>query len=85
MLPISTIDKPGFKAMLQKFKYRLPSCNHFIRVSIPEPVAETKGVIEKEIAVGNVEYFSTTTDLWTLQLEIHVLPLHVILLTSIGK
>jgi len=56
-LPISTVDKPGFKAMLQKFnpRYRLPSHNHCTKVSIPEFVAETKGVIEKKIAVGNVE------------------------------
>ena len=37
MLPISTVDKPGFQAMLHKFniKYHLPSHNHFMKVSIP--------------------------------------------------
>jgi len=43
----------------------LPSRNHFTKVSIPELVAETKGVIEKDISVVNVEYFSATTDMWT--------------------
>ena len=67
MLPVSTVDKPGFKAMLQKFnpRYQLPNHNHFTKVSIPELVAETKGYIEKEIVNGEVEYFSATTDLWT--------------------
>ena len=67
MLPISTVDKPGFKAMLWKFNPRcqLPNHNPFTKVSIPELVAETKGYIEKEIVDGEVEYFSATTDLWT--------------------
>ena len=67
MLPISTVDKPGFKAMLRNFnpQYQLPSRNHFTKVSTPELVAETKGCIEKEIVDGNMEYFSATTDLWT--------------------
>ena len=67
MLPISTVDKPGFKAMLRKFnpRYQLPNCSHFTKVSIPELVAETKGYIEKEIVDGEVEYFSATTDLCT--------------------
>ena len=67
MLPISTVDKPDFKAMLRKFnpRYQLPNRNHFTKVSIPELVAETKGYIEKEIVNGEVEYFSATTDLWT--------------------
>ena len=51
MLPISTVEKPGFKAMLRKFnpRYNLPSRNHFTKVSIPELVAETKGSIETQI------------------------------------
>ena len=67
MLPISTVEKPGFKAMLRKFnpRYSLPSRNHFTKVSIPELVAETKGSIETQIVDGNIEYFSATTDLWT--------------------
>ena len=67
ILPISTVDKPGFKAMLRNFnpRYQLPNRNHFTKVSIPELVAETKGCIEKEIVDGNMEYFSATTDLWT--------------------
>jgi len=64
MFPISTVDKPEFKAMLQEFnlKCQLPSLNHFTKVSIPELV---EGDVEREIAVTNMEYFSATTDLWT--------------------
>ena len=59
MLPISTVDKPGFKAMLRKFnpRYQLPNRNHITKVSIPELVAETKGYIEKEIVDGKVGVF----------------------------
>ena len=67
ILPISVVNKTGFKAMLWKFnpRYQLPNCNHFSKVSIPELVAETKGYIEKEVVEGDVEYFSATTELWT--------------------
>ena len=59
MLPISTVDKPGFKAMLRNFnpRYQLPNHNHFTKVSIPELVAETKGCIEKEIFDGNISHY----------------------------
>ena len=67
MLPISTVDKPGFRAMLHKFnpRYQLPSRNHFTKVSIPQLVVETRTVIESQIAMGNLEYYSATTDLWS--------------------
>ena len=67
MLPIATVDKPGFRAMLHKFnpRYQLPSHNHFTKVCIPNLVSETRSMIEKQIAVGNVGCYSATTDLWS--------------------
>jgi hypothetical protein len=67
ILPISTVDKPGFKAMLQRFnpRYQVPSRNYFTRVSIPALVSEVKGAIELKIEGGELEFFSGTTDLWT--------------------
>ncbi len=54
ILPISTVDKPGFKAMLQRFnpRYQVPSRNYFTRVSIPALVSEVKGAIELKIEGG---------------------------------
>ena len=68
MLPLSTVDKPGFHAMLQKFnpRYQLPTRKHFTKVAIPRLVSEVRGNIECQIASGELEYFSATTDLWTL-------------------
>ena len=67
ILPIATVDKPGFRAMLHKFnpRYKLPSRNHFTKVCIPNLVSETRSMIEKQIAVGNVGCYSATTDLWS--------------------
>ena len=67
MLPIFTVDKPGFQAMLHKFNpnYHLPSHNHFTKVSIPQLVSETRAAIESQLATGNLSYYSTTTDMWS--------------------
>ena len=69
MLPISTVDKAGFKAMLRRFnpRYQLPTCsrNYFTRVSIPVLVTEVRSAMELKIASGELEFFSGTTDLWT--------------------
>ena len=67
MLPLSTVDKPGFRTMLQKFnpRYQLPTCKHFTKVAIPRLVLEVRSNIECQIASRELEYFSATTDLWT--------------------
>ena len=67
MLPLSTVDKPGFRTMLQRFnpRYQLPSRKHFTKVAIPRLVSEVRGKIECQIASRELDYFSATTDLWT--------------------
>jgi len=70
MMAVSTVDKAGFRAMLQRFnpRYQLPSRNYFTRVSIPALVCEVKGEIEQKIAdclSGDLNFFAGTTDLWT--------------------
>ena len=66
MLPISTVDKPGFKAMVYRFnpRYQLPSRNFFSRVAIPALSSELKSDIEQHMTRG-LDFFSGTTDLWT--------------------
>ena len=48
MLPMSTMDKVGFREMLRTFnpRYNLPCRNHFTNVAIPELVSETQKSIE---------------------------------------
>ena len=67
MFPLSTVDKPGFHAMFQKFnpRYQLPTHKYFTKVAIPRLVSEVRGNIECQIASRELEYFSATTDLWT--------------------
>ena len=65
MLLISTVEKTGFKAMLQLFypRYQLPSRNYFNRIAIPAMVNEVKGEIDQQIQNKELSHFSGTTDL----------------------
>ena len=67
MLPINTVEQVGFKGLLQKFKprYHLPSRSYFSRVAIQAIVREVKNTTEQQIASGELNFFPTTTDLWT--------------------
>ena len=60
-LPISTVDKLGFREMLHTFnpRYRLPSRNHFTNVAVPELVVETRSNIENQISDGDISHFAT--------------------------
>ena len=67
MLPISTVEKAGFKAMIQRFypRYQLQSRSYFSRVAIPAMVEEVKREIDLQIRSKELSFFSGTTDLWT--------------------
>ena len=67
MLPLSTVDKPGFRAMIHQFnpRYQLPTRKHFTKVAVPALVTEVKSKIEQQIKSKQLDYFSATTDLWT--------------------
>ena len=67
MLPISTVEKTGFKTMLHRFhpRYQIPSRSYFSRVAIPAMVGEVRCEIEQQIQNGELSFFSGTTDLWT--------------------
>jgi len=66
-LPLSTVDKPGFRTMVQTFnpRYQLPTRKHFTKVAVPALVSDVKGTIQEKIQSKQVDYFSATTDLWT--------------------
>ena len=57
MLPIYTVKKEGFKAMLRKFnpRYDLPSRNHFSRVVLPALYSETREKLEMLLGGDEVE------------------------------
>ena len=63
MLPIYTVDKPGFRAMIRRFnsRYKLPSRSFFSREAIPSLYCEVKDKVQKDLA--SARYFSATTDL----------------------
>ena len=67
MLPLSTVDKPGFRAMLHQFNphYQLPTRKHFTKVTVSVLVTEVEDKIEQQIKSKELIYFSATTDLWT--------------------
>jgi len=70
MLPLSTVDKPGFQSMIQKFNswYRLPTRKHFTKAAIPALVNEVEeSGIKEKIKIKQLHYYSGTTDLWTLR------------------
>ncbi|KAL6456345.1 hypothetical protein MHYP_G00348880 [Metynnis hypsauchen] len=65
MVPVYTVEKPGFRQLLQQLnnRYTLPSRNYFMYTEIPALYNETKEKILKTF--GSKTYFSCTTDLWT--------------------
>ena len=65
MLPIYTVEKPGFRKMLQAFDplYEIPSRKYFSMKAIPAMYIEVKEKVAKELA--NIKFFASTTDLWS--------------------
>lgn len=65
MCPISTVNDPGFKALMKTMdkRYVLPSRKYFSRVALPALYDKCRAEVEKDISTA--EYFATTTDLWS--------------------
>ena len=65
MLPISIVEKPGFKLMLESFdpRYQLPSRKYFLKITIPALFNSTQSALVSTLQ--EVEYFSSTSDLWS--------------------
>ena len=63
MMPIYTVEKSGFKRLLNDFdlKYELPSRKYFSQKAIPKLYNETKdGVLQQ---LQHAEFFSATSDM----------------------
>lgn len=65
MMPLYTVEKSGFKRLLNDFdpKYDIPSRKYFSQQAIPKLYNEMKeGVLQQ---LHNIEFFSATSDMWS--------------------
>ncbi len=65
MLPIYTVEKPGFQRMLKSFdsQYQLPSRKYFSETAIPKLYNQEKERVVAELSL--VKSFAATTDMWS--------------------
>jgi len=65
IIPVYTVEKPGFRKMMKKLdpRYELPSRKYFSKTVIPSLYSETRDRVTKELQ--EAEYYSVTTDLWS--------------------
>jgi len=65
MMPVYSVEKPGFHQMLTQFdnRYELPSCKYFSQVAIPALYSKEREKVECELQ--GIEYYSATTDMWS--------------------
>lgn len=65
MVPIYTVEKAGFRHLLEVMdpRYELPSRKHFAEVVLPRLYNTTRNKVMKQLE--DVPFFSATTDLWS--------------------
>ena len=65
MLPIYTVEKPGFQRMLRRFdpQYQLPSRKYFSETAIPKLYNLEKERVVAELSLA--KSFAATTDMWS--------------------
>ena len=65
MLPVYTVEKPGFVSLLKQFdpQYELPSRKYFSKTAIPKLYESTRESMLQSIK--NIAFFSATTDMWS--------------------
>lgn len=66
VMPIYTVEKDGFRAMVEALnpRYQLPHKDYFSRTAIPELYERTREQIAAKVKKES-QYFSATTDLWS--------------------
>ncbi len=64
-LPLYTVEKEGFKKLIQTMdnRYELPNRTHFSRHIIPELYTSTKEKVTMKLT--DVQFFAATTDIWS--------------------
>ena len=65
MLPLSSVEKPGFQSMLSTFdnRYQLPNRKYMSNTAIPSLYLSVKDKVADELK--EMVFFSGTTDLWS--------------------
>ena len=65
MCPINTVSNEGFRKMVNTLdkRYVIPSRNYFSKQALPALYLNRWGEIQRDVTA--VEYFATTTDLWS--------------------
>ncbi len=66
MMPLSTVERDGFRKLVKVLdsRYELPGRKYFSRTALPQLYEECRRR-KLEINLRNVRYFATTTDLWS--------------------
>ena len=64
-MAFTTVEKPGFRKMLSTFdqQYVPPSRKYFSKTAVPHLYSATRETVEIELK--NIEFFSSTSDLWS--------------------
>lgn len=67
MMPIYSVEKPGFKKMLETFdsRYEIPSRKYFTNTAIPSLYSKVHDTVANEVKLA--EFYSSTTDMWSSQ------------------
>ena len=65
MVPVNTVTKDGFKNLLRTLdrRFQIPSRTYFSQVAIPQLYTESREKVVTELK--NVDYYATTTDMWS--------------------
>ena len=65
MMPLSTVEKDGFRKLIKVLdpRYELPGRKYFSQTALPQLYDECRRKLE--IHLKDVQYFATTTDLWS--------------------
>ncbi|XP_056383565.1 E3 SUMO-protein ligase ZBED1-like [Hyla sarda] len=65
MVPLSTVEKDGFREMIKTLdsRYVLPSRRYFSQTAIPALYLKHRTKLEADVAT--IPHFSATTDLWS--------------------
>lgn len=64
-LPVYTVEKLGFRRLMETLdrRYEIPSRSYFSKTAIPSLYAATVDKVKEELS--SVQYYASTTDLWS--------------------
>ena len=85
-VPISTVDKPGFRLTVSKLnpRYELPSRQHFSDYEIPQLYSQVRDNLVVP-TLQQAKLFASTTDMWTRGTCDPYITFKFTLLTAIGN